>query len=357
MEMKPKERVAAYARGEEVDRIPTALSVSETIPPLYGISYYDSYYSVEAMVAVQKKIREDFHADNMGIGIGLRGIPEALGTEIIYPDKNIPYIGKTIFSNLDEFCELDMINIEKDGRFPIIIDAIQKLQELFGDEYIIGSGTGGPATTAIGLIGTENFLKGTMRKKEKIHKLMQFCTDVIVDCCSKINKKTGVHFSISEPIAAKELLSQSQFDEFIVPYLAQLVKRMNQFQGSTGLHICGHTKERWKQIVGTGISDFWIDNCEQLKELKEEIGSQVSISGNVPPVDVLYKGNLELIEESVKDCILQGSDNPKGFTLGPGCTTPAGTSIENLKKYMDAARKYGSGAKKGELPRGVCKYI
>ena len=39
LEMTPKERALAYARGEEVDRIPTSLSASETAPPLYGIPF------------------------------------------------------------------------------------------------------------------------------------------------------------------------------------------------------------------------------------------------------------------------------------------------------------------------------
>ena len=43
LEMTPKERKIAYARGEEVDRIPTSLSAGETAPPLYGISIRDYY--------------------------------------------------------------------------------------------------------------------------------------------------------------------------------------------------------------------------------------------------------------------------------------------------------------------------
>lgn len=44
LEMTPKERKIAYARGEEVDRIPTSLSAGETAPPLYGISIRDYYF-------------------------------------------------------------------------------------------------------------------------------------------------------------------------------------------------------------------------------------------------------------------------------------------------------------------------
>ena len=47
LEMTPKERKIAYARGEEVDRIPTSLSAGETAPPLYGISIRDYYFSAD----------------------------------------------------------------------------------------------------------------------------------------------------------------------------------------------------------------------------------------------------------------------------------------------------------------------
>lgn len=79
LEMTPKERKIAYARGEEVDRIPTSLSAGETAPPLYGISIRDYYFSADAMVEVESRLAEDFQADNMGMGLGLRTLVEALG--------------------------------------------------------------------------------------------------------------------------------------------------------------------------------------------------------------------------------------------------------------------------------------
>ena len=39
LEMTPKERKIAYARGEEVDRIPTSLSAGETAPPYMGFPF------------------------------------------------------------------------------------------------------------------------------------------------------------------------------------------------------------------------------------------------------------------------------------------------------------------------------
>ena len=94
LEMTPKERKLAYARGEEVDRIPTSLSAGETAPPLYGIDIRDYYFSADAMVEVETRLANDFQADNMGVGLGLRTLVEALGTKLIYPRKNVSYIAE-----------------------------------------------------------------------------------------------------------------------------------------------------------------------------------------------------------------------------------------------------------------------
>ncbi len=357
LEMTPKERMIAYSKGEEVDRIPTSLSASETAPPLYGIDIRDYYFSADAMVEVETALANDFQADNMGIGLGLRTLVEALGTKLAYPKGNVAYILEPALRSFEDIENMDLVNVEKDGRFPIIIEALQRLQERFGEERVLGSGLAGPLTTAASLIGTENFLKATVKKKEGAHRLLQYSTDCIVKCCRDLNRKLGIGFGLSEPMAARNLLSKKQFNEFFLPYLRQTIERLREFQGAPSIHICGNTKDRWGEVVDAGVSSFWVDNCESLKELKEAYGNRVAISGNVVPVEVLRDGTPEEIAENVRFCIGQAADNPCGYNLCPGCTTPVGTSKENMTAFMNAATIYGRGAKKGHIPRGIteCK--
>ena len=83
-EMTSKERLTAYQKGEEVDRIPVTLTASETGPLLYGIPISRCYFSVDDMVEVETRLAEDFGIDNMGMGLGLRTLPEALGCKLKY---------------------------------------------------------------------------------------------------------------------------------------------------------------------------------------------------------------------------------------------------------------------------------
>lgn len=353
--MTPKERTLAYARGEEVDRIPTTLSAGETVPPLYGIDICDYYFSADAMVTVEAGLAEDFHADNMGMGLGLRTLVEALGTELAYPKKGVSYILRPALATLSDVENMELVNVERDGRFPILIEAFEQLIQRFGKERIIGSGLAGPLTTAAGLIRTEDLLRATVRDPEGLHRLLQYSTDCIVQCCMDLNRKLGIKFMLSEPIASRDLLSKKQFNTFFLPYLKQAVHRLNAFQGATSLHICGRTKDRWQEVADAGVSGFWVDDCESLRELKEAHGDRMAISGNLTPVDVLRDGTTETIAANVRDCIAQAGDSPCGYNLCPGCTTPVGTPRENLAAFMEAAAHYGRGAKKGCMPKGMCQ--
>ena len=352
-EMTPRERVAAYARGEEVDRIPTSLSANETAPPMYGYKISDYYFSSDIMVDVESRLAEDFGADNMGIGLGLRTVIEALGTELCYPEDSVSYIVKPRLDSFDQVSELGMLNIDKDGRLPLIVEAFERLMDKYGNVRNFGSGLAGPFTTAASLIGTEKFLVSTVKNKEGVHRLLQYSTDVIVELCRDLNRRLGIKFMLSEPMGAKNLISKRQFNEFFLPYLEQAVRRMNEYQGATSIHMCGSTRDRWQEIIDAGVSNFWVDNCESLKELKEGYGDRIGITGNVPPVDILRNGTQEQIYDCMRKCIEDAGDNPKGYTICPGCTTPVGTTKEQMIMFMNAATTLSRGARKGQLPEGL----
>ena len=353
-EMTPKQRLSYYNQGKEVDRIPTVITCGETIPPLYNIKMKDYYFSSDLMVQVERQISKDFGCDNMGMGLGLRTIAESLGTKLCYNDNNVSYIEKPVISDYDILNNLEFTNINKDGRLPIMVEAFKILKDEYGDTHNIGTGSAGPLSIAAALRGTELLLRDTRKNKENLHKLLDFTTENFIHCAKQLYDTCEICMSISEPIASGSLISKKQFLEFELPYLKRVCSELEKIYGKPpSLHICGKTNDRWDLIVDSGISSFSIDDCENMGEFKKNHGEKVGLSGNVKPVEIIKLGTSKEIEESVKECILVAGDNPCGFTLSPGCTTPMFTSKENLISYMNAARKYGKGAKKGFIPKGI----
>ena len=352
-EMTSKERLTAYQKGEEVDRIPVTLTASETGPLLYGIPISRCYFSVDDMVEVETRLAEDFGIDNMGMGLGLRTLPEALGCKLKYSQNNVSYIEKPAIESYGELEGRALPDITKDGRLPILVEAFDRLADRFHEEKIISTGMAGPFTTAVSLVGTERFLRDSVRKKDEIRKLLRYSTDCVISCARDLHERLGISISLSEPMASGNIISKKQFQDLVLPYLSETVEAMNRFQGGTGIHICGKTKDRWDAIVESGISSFSIDNCENMEELIDAYGTRIGISGNVEPVDVLKNGTPEMIRQSVIRCLSQAVDNPKGFTLCPGCTTPVLTPKENLIALMNSAWIYGRHARKGQMPEGM----
>ena len=74
----------------------------------------------------------------MGIGLGLRTLVEALGTELAYPKESVSYIVKPALASLRDVENMELVNVEKDGRFPLITEAFERLQERFGRGADIG---------------------------------------------------------------------------------------------------------------------------------------------------------------------------------------------------------------------------
>ena len=357
-EMTPKERMTKYMAGEKVDRIPTILSSGETSPINYGIQNKDYYFDSDLMVEVESRIAEDYGADNMGMGIGLRGIAEALGVPLAFPLNNVSHVDGPAITSYDELDGRKIVDIHKDGRLPILLEAFKKLQDKCGDTYIIDTGLGSCFTLAAFLVGTEKFLKDMIKRPEETEKLLQYANDNIVSCCEQLYKETSIISSLAEPIIARNLLSPRLFKKYAVPYMGQLVKRLTDVYGEApSLHVCGSTADRWEDFVNWGISAFSVDNCENMEDLKNQYGDRIAVVGNIDPVDLLRNGTTDDMKREVIRCLKEAGDTPKGFILMPGCTTPIGTPKENVVAIMNYAAIYGKGAQKGKMPEGMAQVM
>lgn len=357
LDLTPKERATRYAKGEEVDRIPTTLSAGETMALTYGYDMREYYFSAEQIVDVENRFYGEVKQDAMSVGLGLHGMAEAVGSKIKYSQNSLLYVETPVLKKIEERSQLRPVDVEKDGRIPVVIEALNRLQEQYGEEFNVSTSLGGPFTFVVGLLGAENFLKATRKNTEAAHELLQFATDNIIHVCKEIHARTGASTSLAEPLAAMNLLSLKQFQEFVKPYVKQIVTELNTVQTATGMHICGYTHDRWEDIMDTGIIAFSVDNCERMEDLKRVCGSRIGIIGNIPPVEILRNGSLQDVKDSVIDCILQGGDSPNGFTLSPGCQVPANCPVENLQMMLEAAYEYGKNASKGEYPEGIRPYL
>lgn len=343
-ELSPIERGRCYAAGHAVDRLPCSLIGSETAGYLYGRKVRDSYFDAGAIVDIESRLFEEFGNDGMCVGPGLKGIAEAMGAPLCYPENRICYIEWKSCpkppEELHPLCEEDFT-----PRLKTDLEALRRLREKFDGRVPVCNDLGGPFTTAAALCGYEQFLKDLGKRPERAVAYLDLAVDSILFWAEFVYKDCGAPPALAEPLISGDLLNLKRFRQFALPVLKRLADGVKSITGSApSLHICGKTKHLWEDLAEAGFASLSIDNCESLTEFRSSMGTRLGLGGNVSPTDTLLLGTADEVRLAVRECVRQAAGNPCGYSIGPGCQIPMGTPRENLHAFMDAARLYSRGA-------------
>ena len=322
----PKDELTAIERnkllseGKEADRISCAVDSGETLAPLIGCTLKEYYFSSEKMCQLEEYVYEKFHSDGA--------------------DYNISQLEKPAIDSWDEVDKLRLVNVDEDGRLPIILDGLRRVKEKLGKEVPVSGTVTGPFTVAAMVAGTENLLKGMIKHPDKVLQLMEIITENNNRYIQRmLDMEIGIGFA--DPVSSTSLLRVSQYEKFSLPFFQKNVDFIKKQGGGCGLHICGTSRKLWEDLNHTGIGCFGLDNVEDLEEAKEVLGPHMAIQGNIPPVEVMRLGTPYDVLRVGRECIRKAYDAPNGFTLTSGCQTPMDTPEENLTALMDAARIFG----------------
>ena len=292
------------------------------------------------------------------MGLGLKTIGGALGSKLRAPEHGIDYVEEHILKDYADFDRLEVTDPYKNPVLAPILESAKRLKDRFPDVSMTTS-VAGPISTAIAVRPVEMVLKDTRKNPEMLHKLL----DLTVECSLRWFDAFYHEFgpdgtNFSDPVTCMDVISKKQFDEFSLPYIKKLIDGTEKIMGSRpGAHICGKTSPIWSDLADAGLFSFSIDNCEDLAVAKAAVGDRMRIAGNVPPVDVMKEGTIDEVIEACKECMMKCADNPAGYILNTGCQLPIGTPKANVEAFIYAARKYGKGARLGQIPKGLRDYM
>jgi len=315
--------------------------IGEYVCRVTGVPIASYLHSVELMVEAQVSSFLRFGYDGVGLGPDHTGLAEALGAQLFYPRDDCPQLVVPAISSYEEVPALEPPDPEKDGRLPLYLEALQRINERIGDRVRVGTGITGPFTAAAFIRGTDEFLKDLRRNPEGVHQLLELATRSIMNYMAAAHKR-GFSCSMGDPLASGTVIGERHFREFVKPYLTQIVSWARDKMGKApSLHICGDTTRIWEDMADTGVSMISVDNQVRLEDVKRAIGHRVTLKGNVPPVEVLLAVTPRAVLAAGAECIREAGDNPCGFVLSSGCTIALNTPPANLDALIDAARLYG----------------
>jgi len=339
-QMTPKERMEAYNKGQQIDRLPCVPIVGNTAARVINAKVSEIRNNGKLLAKAHVEAYRMFRYDIIRVFTDLYVQAEAMGAKVHCPYDQTAYLEAPAISDVSEIDSLEPVDPYRDGILPQHLEAMRIVAEEVGDEVTVAGPVTGPFTNASFLIGSENLVRLILKDPDKVHKLCE----ISLETCLRYSKAiidAGCTPSLTDPMSSSTVISPLQFKEFSFPYLKRLIDYIHSRGKSVTLHICGKTKKIWDLMAEAGADCISIDNDANLLEAKQIVGHRVRLMGNVKPSEIMLQGTVSDVKKAVYDCVRQAYDSPKGYIVASGCSLPTETPFENIRAMMDATREIG----------------
>jgi uroporphyrinogen decarboxylase len=196
----------------------------------------------------------------------------------------------------------------------------------------------GPLNIASFLMGTTELMMGMMTEQDRCHKLVDLITDFLIDW---IGYQIECFPSIEGILLLDDIvgfLGDDQCNEYVVPYFKKIYGTFDAKINMLHNDASGLVSAPYLEQMGVNLFNPSFEHS--LQELKELTNNKVAILGNIPPRDVLAEGTPQQVADAVTESVA-GLDDLSGLVLSCGGGMPQNVSNENIKAFIDAARKIG----------------
>ena len=243
----------------------------------YQIKKMQNHYANEAY-------RNDCYIGFLMPWFGTGVLASGFGTKIEFLHKMDPAVKMSEIIRPEEIDELKLPDPYNDGIMPRVLRQIDYFRE--NCDLPIGvTDCQGPLTTAFSVIGYENFSYWMYDYPEKIHKLMDLCTEALIEWI-RIQKKhigtgeEGPCFILGMRMPEDKgtvwisdddsvIMPADLFREFVKPYNERLLLAF----GGGGIHYCGNSNQHLENYMNTKgltcIHNLHLDDFEHCKVIRK----------------------------------------------------------------------------------------
>lgn len=324
--MDSRELVLSAICNKEVERIPWVPFVGCHAASLIDVDCESYFKSADYMVAGVTKAFELYQPDGLPALFDLQIEAEAMGCKLAYAKNNPPAVASHVLEDGKALSDLK-IPTEKDGRFPIVLDATRRIVDTLGNKIAIYGLITGPFTLALHLKGTDIFYD-MLDEPEAVTELMEFCQKVCINTAKMYIEAGCDIIAIVDPMTSQ--ISPESFQEFVAPYATAIFDYVREQGKVSSFFVCGNAKRNIEEMCKTKPDNISIDENIPLEYVVETCRPYgVSVGGNIRlTLTMLFGSRMDNVNDA-KNCMQIGGN--KGYILSPGCDMPYATPMENVK--------------------------
>jgi MtaA/CmuA family methyltransferase len=328
------ERLQGAIELEKAEEVPVIPVAGQWIAKFSGIPIDQIIHKGEKLFEAQIKAYEAVGYDILCSYCECLYTAEALGCKLNLTKTGLQLAPISI-KTLEDIERIPVPTPGKDGRLPEILKSVELLSKYSGNQIPVMGAIEGPLTTALRVIEPDYLMRMIIKEKNFVIRLLEKITDILITIGEALVERGANILFIPDPVASSSMISPNAAKEIAFPSLGRLIKSIKV---PSILHICGDSTQILNMMVKTSASVLSVDQCMNLSLVREKVGRETTIGGNIDPIQVLLFGTSEDIYREVYRCLATGGN--RRFILMTGCSISPDTPVDNLRTVVLAARKF-----------------
>jgi MtaA/CmuA family methyltransferase len=328
--MNSLQRYLGLLNGTSVDFVPRIPILMRFATEFIGSNYAEFASDFRVRTRANMECARYFGIDQMNTMSDPYCETQGFGAEIIYEKNTVPHCKEYPLETATDLDKLPRPNPLTAIRMRDRIEAIRTYHRECAGEYSIMGWVEGPAAEAADLRKVDNFFCDLLEEPEYSSELMSLCVDVALEFAREQIKAGADTIGVGDAVASQ--VSAGAYEELILPQEQRLVRGLKEMGARVRMHICGNITHLLPGLATLGLDVIDVDHMVSLGKVREALGPNVAIGGNLDPVSDVLRGTPREIREKIERCY-QEAGNP--FIVNAGCEIPSGTPVENLKALCE----------------------
>jgi MtaA/CmuA family methyltransferase len=319
------ERYTAILNGAPVDHLPRTPILMQYAAEYIGSDYAAFASDHRILVEANQKCATDFGIDQLSCISDPYRETHGFGSTVEYVKDGPPRSTHPLQHNKDLSALLKPSPL-KSERMLDRVKAVEGYKASFPSEHSILGWVEGPVAEAADLRNVTTFMMDLMDDEVFAGELMDICLDVGIAFARAQVEAGADTIGIGEAIASQ--IDPGTYEKLIQPREKLLVKSIQDMGAHVKLHICGDITHLLPGIADLGVNVLDIDHMVDMATVRQAVGDQVALAGNMDPVSIVKNGSPDKIRNAIKKTY-EEVGNP--YIVNAGCEIPSGTPHENLR--------------------------
>ncbi len=336
------ERIKEVILGNERTPHVSLIVDSPWIPDFADITRMEYYMEFDKWLNANMDLYQKFpnitFIPGFWMEYGMAAEPSGFGSRITWSEDSLP-TPHPIVEDIEKISEIDQPNPKKDGLMPLILHNYRRAKKSFSqkDFQIKIVAARGPLAIASWVCGVTNLVKNIKKRPEEVQKLLNKTTTLVKDW---LDAQIDIFDNVEGILLLDDIvgfLSPGDFDTFAAPYLSEIFQHYSSL-----IRFFHDDTSNFGILPNLANLDFEVFNFSHemdISKVRDKVGSKICLMGNLPPMDVLAKGDPVQVKNETK-ILIEKIESFENTIISAGGGVAPDTPVENIEALSETVQIY-----------------